>query len=824
MRDVEGWIKTTCAYCGVGCGVEARVLASGRLEIRGDQQHPANFGKLCTKGIALGDTVIHDGRLMSPQLKQPDGFVDIDWEHALNRVAEQFSQIIGEHGPDAVAFYVSGQLLTEDYYVANKLIKGFLGTANIDSNSRLCMASAVVGQKRAFGMDTVAVCYQDIEQAELVILVGSNLAWCHPVLFQRLIVAKQNNAALQVIVIDPRNNESCDIADLHLAIAPGSDVVLFNQLLAYLAAQGELDQDFIAQHTQHFEQAYASASSDAQAVHDIGLSEAECQAFFEAFARTERVLTIYSQGVNQSSQGSDKVNSIINCHLATGKIGKPGCGPFSITGQPNAMGGREVGALANTLAAHMEFNPQDIERVASFWQAEHMATEPGLKALDMFEAIAAGKIKALWIMATNPVVSLPDSSKIKRALEKCPFVVVSDCIEKTATTQFADVLLPAQGWSEKSGTVTNSERRISRQRRLLASPGQAKPDWWIISQVAQRMGFKEQFSYAHEGAVFKEHAALTALDNQGFERDLNLAGLSHLSGSEYQQLLPQQWPVLKQQRSVSHQRLFEDGRFYTPNRKANFVAVTYRAPSIQVCADFPLILNTGRTRDHWHTMTRTGLSARLATHMPEPYLLVHPDTAKKYAVTHGLLAKVSNRHGDCMSRVIETTSMRRDEVFVPIHWNELTASNSKPGGLIDARADRLSGQPEFKFTPVKIADCPMSSFALLLVREPVELGQIDYWVRRKTTGAYLYQIESQQSLQGLDERIHLALTTARSRTIQAASANHRLCAAIDNNQLSWLYLAANQGIAEPTMQQVMAWFAEDKPLAELEQDMMALAQ
>ncbi|MDC0611458.1 nitrate reductase [Vibrio sp.] len=760
----EGWIKSTCAYCGVGCGIEARPLANGLLEVRGDKEHPSNYGKLCTKGIALGDTVIHDGRLVTPKIKNHKGVREIcDWESALDHVAQGFKNTIEKFGSDSVAFYVSGQLLTEDYYVANKLIKGFMGTANIDSNSRLCMASSVVGHKRAFGMDSVPVCYEDMEKSDLVILVGSNLAWCHPVLFQRLRAAKQSNPALEVIVIDPRRNESCEIADLHLAINPGSDVALFNGLLTYLGEFGYLDNDFISDATISFNEAYQAALQESDIEDKTGLTHEQVTALYSKFAQTKKVVTIYSQGVNQSTQGSDKVNSIINCHLATGKIGREGAGPFSVTGQPNAMGGREVGALANTLAAHMEFgNIKDIEAIQTFWNTDNLAQGAGLKAIDMFDAIHSGKIKAVWIMATNPVVSLPNSDKIREALERCPLVVVSDCIENTATTQYADVLLPAQGWSEKSGTVTNSERRISRQRRLLASPGLARPDWWIISQVAQKMGYQEQFSYRHEGDVFKEYAKLTTLNNESHQRDLNLAGLVNLTDMEYHQLKPQQWPVLQKQNGIINQRLFCDQKFFTQSRKANFVAVTHRPPQASTSKRYPLVLNSGRIRDHWHTMTRTGLSARLAEHNPEPTVTINAKTATNYELVDGKLATIYNQLGECVVRVKVEDSVRDDELFVPIHWNELTAPLSKPCQLIDAREDSLSGQPEFKYTPVSIKPLNYQTTATLLCKTTIKLPSIGYWVRQKTQKGYRYSIHSEKELSQLKEDVIACLDVNRS--------------------------------------------------------------
>ncbi|MDN3683058.1 nitrate reductase [Vibrio tapetis subsp. quintayensis] len=740
----QGWIKTTCAYCGVGCGVEAKPNSSGLLDIRGDKAHPANFGKLCTKGIALGDTVSHEGRLFKPTLRhQNDQLETLDWDKATDLVADKFKRTIEEYGADSVAFYVSGQLLTEDYYVANKLIKGFMGTANIDSNSRLCMASSVVGHKRAFGMDTVPVCYDDLEQTDVVILTGSNLAWCHPVLFQRLRIAKQNNPNLIVVVIDPRKTASCDIADLHLAINSGSDVALFNGLLNYLANSQELDAEFISNYTQGFEQANASAEQDSKYLAKItGIDTDTLSHFYQLFARTEKVLTIYSQGINQSSSGSDKVNSILNCHLASGKIGKPGSGPFSITGQPNAMGGREVGALANTMAAHMEFDNQlEHAALSSFWEAPSLATHAGLKAIDMFDAMEQGKIKAVWIMATNPAVSLPNTAKVVSALKKCDFVVVSDCIEETDTTKLANLLLPAQGWSEKSGTVTNSERRISRQRRLLPSPGLAKPDWWIISQVAQKMGFAKSFNYRHEGEIFREHAKLSALNNRnGQSRDFCLTGLADITDLQYSQLEPQQWPVLTLQTQISHQRLFGDSQFYTNNGKARFVPVLHQAPKSATCDESQWLLNTGRIRDHWHTMTRTGLSDRLAVHTSEPCVSIHPASAKEVGLVQGDIVKIINAGSEIMARVEISSDIQHKHLFLPIHWSGIHAKNAKPCQLIAEHADPLSGQPEFKHTPVQLKKWSFKNEALFVSPHNLDFSQFDYWVKQKTKFGYAYRI------------------------------------------------------------------------------------
>src|SRR5579872_5076547 len=484
-------IRTTCPYCGVGCGVLA-ANRDGVLSVTGDPDHPANRGRLCVKGTALGETADLPDRLLEPRIHG----VAAAWDQALDAVAGAFATTIARHGPEAVAFYVSGQLLTEDYYVANKLMKGFIGSANIDTNSRLCMSSSVAGHTRAFGSDTVPGNYEDLEQADLVVLVGSNAAWCHPILFRRIEAAKAARPDMRVVVVDPRRTATADAAGLHLAIRPGSDAILFNRLLAHLDTIGAIDRSFVAQHCAGFDAAVGAARRSPEAAPACDLAPEDVAAFFDWFARTERTVTLYSQGVNQSTSGTDKVNAIINCHLATGRIGRPGMGPFSLTGQPNAMGGREVGGLANQLAAHMGFVPDEIDRVRRFWNAPRMAAREGKKAVAMFEAIERGEIKALWVMATNPAVSLPRAGAVRAALEKLELFVVSENVTSNDTVNSgAQVLLPAAAWGEKEGTVTNSERCISRQRAFLPLPGDAKPDWWIVSKVAQRLGFTEAFSY-----------------------------------------------------------------------------------------------------------------------------------------------------------------------------------------------------------------------------------------------------------------------------------------------------------------------------------------
>jgi assimilatory nitrate reductase catalytic subunit len=804
MSEVKSlWTKTTCAYCGVGCGVEAKVNSQGKLDIRGDEDHPANYGQLCSKGYALGQTVSHEGRLLKPII---DG-IESDWSTALDHVATQFSDIIAQHGPDSVAIYASGQLLTEDYYLANKLMKGFIGSGNIDTNSRLCMSSSVVGYKRAFGTDTVPVCYEDIDEAEMVVITGSNLAWCHPVLFQRLKAAKAKRPDLFIVVIDPRKTDTASIADLHLAIKPETDLALFNGLLTYLVEHNKIDEQYINDFCDGFEPTLSSAKLDTISLQHLSevlsISEKDLEIFYRKFSQIEKTLTIYSQGVNQSSQGSDKVNSIINCHLATGRIGKPGMGPFSITGQPNAMGGREVGGLANTLAAHMEFgNDNEHQLISEFWQTEQLATKPGLKAVDLFDAIDQGKVKAVWIMATNPVVSIPNSTKTIAALKKCPLVVVSDCIKDTATTRLANVLLPAQGWSEKSGTVTNSERRISRQRKLLPSPGEAKADWWIIAEVGKRMGYSHAFTFNHVGEVFTEFAKMTTLGNEnGLARDLNLIGLTQLDAQGYSKLSPQQWPVTTLQNTVVHQRMFSDNRFFTENNKAKFIPVTMNNASKDCCTDYPLNMNSGRIRDHWHTMSRTGLSSRLSAHISEPFVTITQSDADANKLSDGDLATVSSIEGAILVRVSISSNVKNGQIFVPIHWNQKTASNASVCSLINNTIfDQISGQPAFKSTPVNIKKWYFESEAMFLSREIIDLDEFDYWAKQTVENGYLYRIADARSPESLSSKLksliieHSPVTTSLNRTIDYTDQNKTLMryACINQQKVIGAYIVSSQ--------------------------------
>jgi len=727
--------RTTCAYCGVGCGISAVAEPDGRsLAVSGDGAHPANFGRLCSKGSALGSTIGLAGRLLHPMI----GDKRVGWNEAVSVVARRFRETIARHGPDAVAFYVSGQLLTEDYYAANKLMKGFIGSGNIDTNSRLCMASAVVAHKLAFGADLVPGCYEDLELADLVVFSGHNAAWTHPVLFRRMEQAKLRGQ--KHVVIDPRRTDTAEVADLHLPLKPQMDVRLWNGLLADLIRRGAVDQAYVADHVAGFADVEAELSradqSPSAVAADCGVQPADLERFYRWFAETPKTVSLFSMGANQSTQGVAKGSAIINAHLATGRIGKPGACPFSITGQPNAMGGRETGGMANTLAAHMDFEDASRARVARFWGADKVAAGPGLKAVDMFEAIRAGKIKALWVMATNPAVSLPNGERVREALANCPFVVVSDCMAETDTMAYAHVKLPALGWGEKDGTVTNSERRISRQRGLFPAPGEARADWRIVADVGTAMGFGGAFPWRSAAQVFREYARLTIYENQ--DRFLHLGPFAGMTADEYDALEPVQWPVTAQGGTA---RLFADGRFQFPDGRARLQPVAAAGPAEPADLAYPLGLNTGRVRDHWHTLTRTALAPELCRHAPEPYVEIHPEDAAQLGVSDGRLTRVQTRQGEAVAVAKVTDRQQPGSIFMPMHWTAAYAPQGRSNTLIAPRVDARSGQPEFKHTPARVRPYRETWRGFFIAREgwrqPKGLDLV--WRRIPQTACQLYE-------------------------------------------------------------------------------------
>ncbi|GGB64919.1 molybdopterin-dependent oxidoreductase [Shewanella inventionis] len=708
-------IQSSCAYCGVGCGVSVSSTQAdwenadvSTLTLTGDSQHPANHGHLCAKGERLLDSLSQPNVLRYPVLRSG---IPIAWDEASSLIADKFAQTIAKYGPNSVALYLSGQLLTEDYYVANKFVKGYLKTANVDTNSRLCMSSAVSAMQRTFGEDVVPGCYDDIEHAEVIILIGANTAWTHPVLFQRILAAKKANQTT-LVVIDPVATATAKQADIHLAVAPGADLALFHGLLGYLADNKQLDHEYIATNTQGFEEVVGDAqllSADvAKLAKQVGVTEAELTQFYQLFTQNRNVLTASCQGINQSVIGTDTTNAIINCHLALGHVGRAGSGFFSLTGQPNAMGGREVGGLATQLACHMGFSAPERELLADFWQVDHVADKKGLAAVDMFDAVAQGTIKAIWIMGTNPVVSLPNSNKIAQALADCPFVVVSEISPDSDTAKLADVLLPAQGWSEKCGTVTNSERTITRQRGFIAAKGQSKPDWWAISQVAQKMGFNG-FEFTNSASVFREFAGLSAKVKQVFPSKIfDLSGLTNLSDSEYNDLLPTQWPIASaDQIGQQGVRVFTHGVFATPTGKAQFVTPADTNMSNSTTSTGTVILNSGRSRDQWHTMTRTGHIASLRASIPEPIIQLHPETLAQYSVKEGELVTLEsdvqhNTSQFALARVVIDQDIPKSMALMSMHWSEQFSLGKGVNQYLDNRVDPVSLQPGFKSQAVVI--------------------------------------------------------------------------------------------------------------------------
>jgi assimilatory nitrate reductase catalytic subunit len=709
-------VKTTCPYCGVGCGIIAERTAERSVIIKGDPDHPANRGKLCSKGTHLGDTVGLEGRLLSPMIRD----AVVGWDEALDAVAQGFRTAIDTYGPDSVAIYGSGQLLTEDYYAANKLMKGFIGSGNIDTNSRLCMASAVAAHIRAFGEDVVPCSYDDINAADLIILVGSNTAWCHPIIWQQ-IEATRTARGTKLVVIDPRRTETAAGADLHLAIRADGDTALFNGLLAQIVQRGLVDQAYLDAHVNVPDGFWEGLDGDIEGL--TGLAQGDLEHFYALFAAHPKTLTMFSMGANQSVGGTDKGNAIINVHLATGRIGKPGAGPFSITGQPNAMGGREVGGLANTLAAHMGFSDEERATAQGFWGAPNVAVGPGLKAVDLFRAVDAGQIKAIWIMATNPAVSMPDAGFVRAAIAKCPLVIVSDVIADTDTAKLAHIRLPALGWGEKDGTVTNSERRISRQRAIFDPPGQARADWAIIADVARRLGFAQGFNWRTNAEVFAEFAAMTRFGNEG-QRHLSIP-----TPGDYDAMKPAQWGGASP---------FETGRFSHPDGRARMIAV---APLTEgVDPSFPLTLNTGRYRDQWHTMTRTSLSPRLSQHRREALLELHPEDAAACGITSGSLAKIVSAQGEAIFRVAITEDQRVGDAYVPMHWTDQLANIGRANRPVRGLPDPVSGQPGLKNSPVRIERVETDWHGFLVSTEQPAISASLLWMSSRVPGGWLIEL------------------------------------------------------------------------------------
>ena len=707
--------RSVCPYCGTGCGVILEHDDEHVFAVRGDPHHPANFGALCTKGRALAATIDKE-RLTSPLRRARRGVPPerVSWDTAIGEAAARFAAVIAEHGPEACAFYVSGQLSTEDYYVVNKLAKGLIGTNHIDTNSRLCMASAVSGYKASLGQDSVPGCYEDLEHADVILIAGANPAFAHPVLFRRIEAARARKPGPFLITVDPRRTATASGSDLHVALSPGTDVAFFHGIVHILLRDGRVDRHFIREHTEGFE-ALRDLVYDYAPKRVADLCGIPVEVLEEAAAvwgRARAATSLWCQGLNQSSHGTDKNRALINLHLVTGQIGRPGAGPFSLTGQPNAMGGREVGGMPQLLPGHREVaNDAHRAEVAALWGIPALNSTPGLTAVPLFSALAEGRIKALWIACTNPVVSLPETRLVEAALVAASFVVVQEAFHPTETAAFADLLLPAASFAERDAVVTNSERRISLLRQAVHPPGEALPDWRIFRDFAHALGSaldatpvaqvagethaqraRRLFAFPTHRDVFDEYKTCTA------GRDLDITGLDW----ERLETAPRQWPYPRGA-SDGQARLYTDHVFATPNGRARLAAVGYQPVAEAVSAAYPWHLTTGRLRDQWHTMSRTGLNAGLFAHAPEALLSIHPRDAAGLGIGDGDLVTVESRRGAATVRARAHEEVAPGTVFLPMHFGARFSAHGAANTLTDASArDPVSNQPELKHAAVAV--------------------------------------------------------------------------------------------------------------------------
>lgn len=694
----EESFKTVCSYCGVGCGIKGRKSNKGRLEIEGDPDYPVNKGMLCSKGMNLHYSVMdRSDRLLKPQMRWSKRYPmeEVDWNTAINRAAAIFKTFIAQHGPDSVGLYVSGQCLTEEYYLANKLVKGFLGTNNIDTNSRLCMSSAAVGYKETLGDDAVPISYDDIELSDTIMIAGANPAWCHPILFRRIEKHKAENPEVKIIVVDPRTTDSCAFADLHLQVHPGTDTFLYHAIGKCLIEKGLIDEDFIAANTNGFAE-YAEEVKSKSIIEYATIchvSEDEILQAADLIGKSKGFLTMWAMGLNQSTAGVNQNLALINLNLITGQVGKPGAGPFSLTGQPNAMGGREVGGLSNLLAAHKNLaNPEHRQQVADFWGVDHIQEKPGLTATEMFESLKSGKMKAIWVICTNPSVSMPNARLVDEALKAAKFVIVQDISKNSDTAKYADLILPAAGWLEKEGTMTNSERRITYLPKVIDPPGDALPDAEILMRFAKAMGY-HGFDFKNNAEIYAEYARLTK------DTPIDISGLSYEKIQAHQSI---QWPV-PHAKHEGTPRLFEDAKFLTPNQKANIHTSGPENQHEPTSQDFPLILTTGRIRDQWHTMTRTGKVAKLNKHIERPFLEIHPIDAATRGIKDGTPVIVKNLRGEVQVSAKIDEGIKQGVVFLPMHWGKkLNHDLSRSNNLTNDTVDPKSKQPGFKFSSVEV--------------------------------------------------------------------------------------------------------------------------
>ncbi len=691
--------KAVCPYCGVGCVIRATVKDNKITRISADDDVAPNYGMLCPKGAHLKQVFQnHDGRLAYPMIRESksEPLRQVSWEQAIAFTASRLQDIRLEYGKDALALYGSGQLDTETSYVFNKLFKGFLRTNNIDTNSRLCMSSAVVGYMQAFGSDGPPTCYDDIQHADVFLIIGANMAANHPVLFQMIRKRRAVDPNSRIIAVDPRRTQTADFSDIHVPLAPGSDVAFLQLISKRLLANGRVARRFVQRNTENYS-AYKNhlESLDEDTLLSIcDIHPGRIDEIVEYLSKPNRLLSFYCQGTNQSTSGVDKNAALINLHLQLGEVGIKGAGPFSLTGQPNAMGGREVGYLSHQLPGYRVVT-DDMHRayLEGAWRIPPGSIDPnpGLTAVPMFEAAAAGDVRALWIVCTNPAVSMPDTKVSQAGLKRADFVIVQDCYYPTETTEYADVLLPAAQWGEKSGTMTNSERLVVRSDKFLEPPGEAKPDWWIFTQIAQVMGFKRDFDFRNLSEIWDEYRLLTAgtpCDQMGMTND-RLEKMSL------------RWPCPHTGHPGTHRR-YTRRRFFTPSGKAQFKTPVYQPPDENIDEEYPLGLTTGRIASQWHTRTRTGKVPQLNKKEPEPFVEIHPDDAEEFCVEDGDWVYLVGRRGKCYAKARVTEAIRRGLLFTPFHWGDLFHAETNVNYVTNPAFDQVSKQPELKFCAVRI--------------------------------------------------------------------------------------------------------------------------
>ena len=704
--------KTLCPYCGVGCGLEVSPPAQvGKAinrdaqgtpiwKVMGDRAHPSSLGKVCVKGATVTEA-IDKSRLLYPMMRNSldEKFQRVSWDEALEQVVQRIRSICSTQGPDAFCMYGSGQMQTEDYYVAQKLLKGCLGTNNFDSNSRLCMSSAVAGYVRSLGADGPPCCYDDLELTDCAFLIGTNTAECHPIIYNRFRAHHKKNKQVKLIVVDPRRTQTAEDADLHLAIRPGTDIDLLNGIAYLLLHRGYMKSVFVAKHTDHFT---AFAEVIEQYPPDVvaqrcGIAVEDLETVAHWWGKSGRVLSMWSMGVNQSSEGTAKVQAIINLHLMTGQIGKPGAGPFSLTGQPNAMGGREVGGLCNLLPGyrHVMF-PEQRAEVEQFWGIPGGQISPhcGRSAWDIIRGLELGEVSLLWVIATNPAVSLPDLERTKAALRRSPFTICQDAYYPTETAAYAHLLLPAAQWGEKTGVMTNSERRVTLCQAFRPPPGEARPDWAIITEVGRRLGFADKFSFTSSAEVYAEYVQLTK------GRPCDSSGLSH---EKLAQAGPQQWPYPDSEPKPDSSRLYTDLRFPTADGRARFAAYHSKGLAEPPDANYPFVLTTGRLYGHWHTQTRTGRIEKITKMHPNPFIEIHPRDAGRVGVQDGSWVEVRSRRGQARFPAKVTQAISPGTVFVPIHWGELWAEQAEANAVTHPMSCPESHQPELKACAVQLS-------------------------------------------------------------------------------------------------------------------------